>query len=223
MGNCTKIDLQNISDLVEYNGDISIPVFTTSLDAQDFFDVFFTGDSISVDDYDSIKTLIKDDSLFYFYLQGFLTEFKAELTIDDTLDLNTSDSVDNVNLDYAFLYFKFRNEMPVNIDAFCYLYDSASNTIYDTLDLGFLPAAPVDDSGTVILDQVQPHVTITEIDQATLEHFFNDADKLIVHGEVINPSIDSLLVYVEVIKQYTIDLQFAIEGSGTMRMHTGGK
>jgi hypothetical protein len=117
-------------------------------------------------------------------------EFRADLQFRDTLKFDLSeDTVEEIDyVEYARLYYIFRNEFPVNIEPYLVLYDSITDIKIDTILLNetgdnyFLNAAPVDSEGITIIEQVREYEGMIELDEDKIYKLLNEANKLIIAG-----------------------------------------
>ena len=145
-------------------------------------------------------------------------EFRADLQFRDTLkfnlDIDTTEEIDYI--EYARLFYIFRNEFPINIDADVILYDSISDTNIDTLQLNetgddyFLNAAPVDAEGETIIEEVREYEGTIDLDEDMAYKLFNDANKLIIIGTFSSFDPDNVSS-VKILKSYSLDFKFGID------------
>jgi hypothetical protein len=145
-------------------------------------------------------------------------EFRANLQFRDTLkfDLN-SDTTEEIDyIEYARLFYIFRNEFPINIDASLILYDSITDTNIDTLSLNengdtyFLNAAPVDDQGETILEEVREFEGEIDIEEDMAYKLFNDANKLIIIGKFTSYDPGNVSS-VKILRSYKLDFKFGLD------------
>jgi len=145
-------------------------------------------------------------------------EFRANLQFRDTLkfDLNVDTAEEIDYIEYARLFYVFRNEFPINIDASVVLYDSITDTNIDTLrfnendDFYFLNAALVDDQGETILEEVREFKGTINIEEDMAYKLFNDANKLIIIGKFTSYDPENVSS-VKILKSYKLDFKFGLD------------
>jgi hypothetical protein len=145
-------------------------------------------------------------------------EFRADLQFRDTLKFDLSeDTVEEIDyIEYARLYYIFRNEFPVNIDPYLVLYDSITDTKIDTIWLNetgenyFLNAAPVDSEGETIIEQVREYEGMINLDEDIIYKLFNEANKLIIAGAFSSYDPDNVHS-VKILKRYKLDFKFGLD------------
>jgi hypothetical protein len=145
-------------------------------------------------------------------------EFRANLQFRDTLkfDLNTDTTEEIDYIEYAKLFYVFRNEFPINIDASVVLYDSITDTNIDTLMLNenedsyFLNAAPVNDQGETIITEVREFEGIVDIDEDLAYKLFNNANKLIIIGKFTSYDPENVSS-VRILKSYKLGFKFGLD------------
>ena len=145
-------------------------------------------------------------------------EFRADLQFRDTVKFDlvedTDDEIDYV--EYARLYYIFRNEFPVNIDPYLVLYDSITDTKIDTIILNetgdnyFLNAAPVDSVGITIIEEVREFDGMIDLDEDKIYKLLNDANKLIIVGAFSSYDPDNVRS-VKILKSYKLDFKFGLD------------
>ncbi len=145
-------------------------------------------------------------------------EFRANLQFRDTLkfdlDVDTAEEIDYI--EYARLFYVFRNEFPINIDASVVLYDSITDTNIDTLrfnendDFYFLNAALVDNQGETILEEVREFKGTINIEEDMAYKLFNDANKLIIIGKFTSYDPENVSS-VKILKSYKLDFKFGLD------------
>jgi len=145
-------------------------------------------------------------------------EFRANLQFRDTLkfDLGVDTAEDIDYIEYARLFYIFRNEFPINIDADLILYDSITDTNIDTLQLNetggsyFLNAAPVDAEGKTIIEEVREFEGLINIEEDMAYKLFNEANKLIIIGTFSSFDPDNVSS-VKILKSYKLDFKFGLD------------
>jgi hypothetical protein len=114
--------------------------------------------------------------------------FSADLQLRDTFTIAIEKPDEADFIEYAKLHYRIRNEFPVNIDPYLILYDSIADVNRDTLWLAeslsdpFIKAAPVDANGVTVPSEVEDYTGTIELDEALMDHFFHDTNKLIIVG-----------------------------------------
>jgi hypothetical protein len=145
-------------------------------------------------------------------------EFRADLQFRDTLKFDLSeDTVEEIDyVEYARLYYIFRNEFPVNIEPYLVLYDSITDIKIDTILLNetgdnyFLNAAPVDSEGITIIEQVREYEGMIELDEDKIYKLLNEANKLIIAGAFSSYDPDNVSS-VKILKSYKLDFKFGLD------------
>ncbi len=146
-------------------------------------------------------------------------EFRADLQFRDTFKIDIEDNDEVGYIEYANLHYRFRNEFPLDIGVKLVLLDSMDNNrVIDTIYLTnqgnqlLLNAAPVDEKGITIRDQVMEIPGMMELNQDQIINLFNVANKVILIGELKadNPLME---VYhaVKILSSYKLDFKFGIE------------
>lgn len=145
-------------------------------------------------------------------------EFRANLTLRDTLnlDLGFEDSDDEIDyVEYARLNYQIRNEFPINFDASIILYDSINDIKYDTIDLnegdeGLITAAPVDANGISIINQVEELRGSILLTKDEIYNLLNNANKIILVAKI--SSTDPLNVpSVKILNYYKFNFKTFLE------------
>ena len=148
-------------------------------------------------------------------------EFRADLQFRDTVKFTLFSDSEEENeevdyIEYARLFYIFRNEFPINLDADLVLYDSITDTNLDTLPLNertdtyFLNAAPVDSEGESILEEVRDIEGSINIDHDMAYTLFNDANKLILIGRFSSYDPENV-ASVKILRSYKIDFKFGLD------------
>ncbi len=145
-------------------------------------------------------------------------EFRADLQFRDTLKFDLSeDTVEEIDyIEYARLYYIFRNEFPINIDPYLVLYDSITDIKIDTIFLNetgenyFLNAAPVDSEGETIIEQVREYEGMISLDEDLVYKLLNEANKLIIVGMFSSYDPDNVRS-VKILKSYKLDFRFGLD------------
>lgn len=145
-------------------------------------------------------------------------EFRADLQFRDTVKFDLSeDTVEEIDyVEYARLYYIFRNEFPINIDPYLVLYDSITDTKIDTILLNetgenyFINAAPVDSEGETIIEQVREYEGMINLDEDIVYKLFNEANKLIIAGLFSSYDPDNVSS-VRILKSYKLDFKFGLD------------
>jgi hypothetical protein len=139
--------------------------------------------------------------------------FEANLQLRDTFKLDMKDTKAGDYVEYANLYYRIRNEFPVNIDPYLILYDSVSGVNLDTMYLAeslsepFIKAAPVDANGITIYNQVQEYTGVIRFDSELIDNFFNAANKMIVVGSFSSYDYKNVVI----LSTYKFDFRFNLE------------
>ena len=148
-------------------------------------------------------------------------EFRADLQFRDTVKFvlfsdREEESEDVDYIEYARLFYIFRNEFPINLDADLVLYDSITDTNLDTLQLNetaddyFLMAAPVDSEGESIIAEVRDIEGSINIEHDMAYTLLNDANKLILIGRFSSFDPENV-ASVRILKSYSIDFKFGLD------------
>jgi hypothetical protein len=140
----------------------------------------------------NIPNFVLNDSRF---IIGMDVEVPLELTanmrftdtVDDGLESEDLEEIDEI--EYIRLYYEFRNEFPLDIGVSLVMYDSINDIEYSTIELNenddyFLKAAPVDNNGLVMLDNVQMYEGMLEITKEEYETLKNLSTSFIVNAEI---------------------------------------
>jgi hypothetical protein len=147
-------------------------------------------------------------------------EFRADLQFRDTLKFNLgADTTEEIDyIEYARLYYSFRNEFPINLDPFLILYDSITDTRIDTIKLNetgdnyFINAAPVDSEGESIIGEVREFEGTINLDEDKIYKLLNEANKLIIVGKFSSFDPDNVSS-VKILKSYSLDFKFGLDAS----------
>ncbi|MBN1414134.1 MAG: hypothetical protein JW973_03445 [Bacteroidales bacterium] len=141
--------------------------------------------------------------------------FKADLQLRDTikLDVDKPEAIEYV--EYANLHYRIRNEFPVNLHPYIILYDSIADINLDTIfftespadTVFFIPAAPVDENGVTITSQVNEVTGVIRLDEALIDHFFMDANKIIMVGSFSSYQTNNVVI----LTTYKFDFKFNLE------------
>ncbi len=102
---------------------------------------------------------------------------------------NEEDGNTDIAIENASLAYKIKNSFPLDLDFQIVLYDSINDTRYDTVDVGFLDAAPVDSRGIVIPEQIEETRGVINISDSFIDNL-ELANKLIIIGR-LNTSPDN--------------------------------
>ncbi len=148
-------------------------------------------------------------------------EFRANLQFRDTVKFvlfpDREEGDEEIDyIEYARLFYIFRNEFPINLDADLVLYDSITDTNLDTLYLNesaddyFLNAAPVDSEGESIIEQVRDIEGSINIDHDMAYTLLNDANKLILIGRFSSYDPENV-ASVKILRSYKIDFRFGLD------------
>lgn len=143
-------------------------------------------------------------------------EFRADLQFRDTVKLNIDDNEDVKYIEYAKLHYRFRNEFPLNVGIKLIMHDSVANVNFDTILVNnrgnklMLTAAPVDNNGITIKEQVAEVPGEMELSSDQIDIFFNKANKVIIIGELssYNPQTVSS---VKILSNYSLGFKFNLE------------
>ena len=90
----------------------------------------------------------------------------------------------NIDISEASLAYKLKNGFPLELDFIAILYDSISDTRYDTIDIGHINGAPVDSRGIVIAEQIVESSGIITINESFIDNLQNNTNKLILVGKM---------------------------------------
>lgn len=148
-------------------------------------------------------------------------EFRADLQFIDTLNLNINNNKYVSEIEYIILYHTIHNEFPLNIDFDLILYDSISNQLLDTIKLGYmdkplLVAAPVDEYGITMKDQVQTQSGFISLTDSQADHLLNKANKIIVVGAI---SSTNGARTVKILNNYLFDFKLGIEAKAKINVN----
>jgi hypothetical protein len=162
--------------------------------------------------------VLYDSEIIYNMEVEIPLEFRADLQFRDTLKFDLAeDTVEEIDyIEYARLYYIFRNEFPINVDPYLVLYDSITDTKIDTIKLNetgedyFLNAAPVDSEGETIIEQVREFEGITDLDEDKIYKLLNEANKLIIVGTFSSFDPDNVSS-VKILKSYKLDFKFGLD------------
>ncbi len=148
-------------------------------------------------------------------------ELRADLQFIDTLNINI-DNIDYVSeIEYVNLYHTIHNEFPLNIDFDLILYDSISSQLLDTIKLGYMDkplliAAPVDENGITMKDQVQTQSGFISLTESQADNLLNNANKIIVVGAI---SSTSGARSVKILNNYLFDFKLGIEAKAKINVN----
>lgn len=189
-----ELDLKDLSKLVGFERDLTIPLGYGSMTFEDLSGNTF--DSLLISDGDTIKLFLVDD-----------------ISFDDTISLG--DLGENMDFEYVYLHNEFRNMFPVALNIQLYLHDSIQSTNIDTIyfsgssDEIFLPAAPVDDNELVIEEDVENNIGVIALEEEILDKLFTQATHIVFAAEV--PSTSG---FVKILDHYTLDFKLGLETRG---------
>lgn len=222
--------MESSSDYLMPDIDGSIIIDKTTVPNIDDFLVFpppdTVGYSISVNanpngDTTATNFVLYDSDLLIGMEVEVPLEFRANLQFRDTVKSPLVSDRDEEDeeidyIEYARLFYIFRNEFPINLDADLVLYDSITDTNLDTLPLNertdsyFLNAAPVDSEGESIIEEVRDIEGSINIDHDMAYTLLNDANKLIIIGRFTSFDPENV-ASVKILKSYKIDFKFGLD------------
>ena len=183
-----ELDLDKIAKSVEFEYEIVTPAVYGDLLMQDFMGK----------NSDSIIT-IKGDTTFY-----------------DTAKLDLPDMQDFV-VEYLNLPYTSRNYLPVGTDLMLICYDSITRQNLDTIKFSqegiFLNAAPLDNDGNVIEDQVATKEDVISVDNSTAENLLKVATHIIINARLLSDTTRIIPIN----EKNRIYLKVGVEGKGTYR------
>jgi hypothetical protein len=187
------------------------------------FDVYVSAISNEDGDTGIPNFILKDSKLNVDMIIEVPLEFRADLVFTDTLEIESGDmSLDEVN--YANLYYTIENQFPINLDITLLAFDEQVNRVIDTVKLsspgtsGLIIAAPVDENGVTLIDQVQPYKGYVSLTNAQAKNLLNESEKIIMQASL---STTEGARSVKILKDYTINFKFALEAEATII--TGGE
>jgi hypothetical protein len=194
---CQKdtLDLTKTSKKYSYEREISMPLVQGNITFNDLLNL----------DPDTIQIINVLDTLGIYY--------NLEYNFKDTIKLSLRK--DNITVDFANLNYWFTNQFPIGLDLKIFLCDSLY-TIIDTILFSndtseiFLPAAPVDTNGVVILDQVTEKKGVVIISSTTAENLLRNTDQLIMD---VHLTANTFSV-VKVLENSYLDFRFAVDVKG---------
>lgn len=144
-------------------------------------------------------------------------EFRADLTLIDTLPFEISDEDTIDYIEYINLYYTFENQFPLGFNAYLVMYDSINvRTFEDTIKLNatggdFILPAPVDsETGETLVEQVTPTTGYIAITEELADTLFTRVTHLILVAEISTtgyPDIPS----VKILSDYSLDYKFSVE------------
>ncbi len=194
---CQKdvLDLNDMSKKYSIERELSFPLVQGNISFKNLLNI----------DPDSIQIINLLDTLGIYY--------NIEYEYYDTIKMGRSK--DSITIDFANFYYWFINQFPIGLNAKIYLCDSL-NVVKDsilfsnTVAESFLPAAPVDANGVVILDQVKEKKGIIIISSSTAENLMKNTDKLILY---IRLTANTFSV-VKILENSYLHFQFAVDIKG---------
>ncbi len=187
------------------------------------FDIYVAAISNGAGDNGDPNFILKDSELNVDLVIEVPLEFRADLVFTDTLEIELG----NMNfdeVDYANLYYNIENQFPINFDVVLLAYDYETNSVIDTVKLstpgeqGLIIAAPVDENGITIIDQVQPYSGFISLTDDQVNNLINEADNIILQASISSTEGAST---VKILKDYTIKFDFSLEAKATIV--TGGE
>ncbi len=145
-------------------------------------------------------------------------EFRADLEFRDTvkIDLKDVEITETQYIEYARLYYWFRNEFPLNIDGYIILYDSIADVTYDTIQFNdlsnrlFIEAAPVDANGITIMDQVTESRGLIDLNRNEIDNLINVANNMIVIGKLSSYNVGTVSS-VKLLDYYSFNFRFNLD------------
>lgn len=187
------------------------------------FDIYVAALSNEQGDIGIPNFILKNSKLNVDLVIEIPLEFRADLVLTDTLDIALGDiNVDEV--EYANLYYTIENQFPITFDISLLAFDSQTNQIIDTVDLsspgkpGLIIAAPVDENGITIVDQVQPYTGYVTLSSNQAKNLLNESDKIIMQASI---STTEGANSVKILKDYTFNFNLSLEAAATII--TGGE
>jgi hypothetical protein len=195
LSSCIKetIQLNNVSRDVDVERSFAMPLLKASLTFGDFSD----------QEYDGLEFIGSDTIKLYFI---------EDISYQDTIDFNGLPfEFNNLTIEYANLYHKSRNMLPLGLRLNLFLFNDTLNQNVDTISFNdqaggdFLVAPQINSNGLVIEDQVETLSGSLSFDQTTINNLFKRTNRIIIDGVV--PETDTL---VKVLDYYSIDLDLGI-------------
>jgi hypothetical protein len=194
---CQKdtLDLTKTSKKYSYEREISMPLVQGNITFNDLLNL----------EPDSILVINILDTLGIYY--------DVEYQYYDTIKLSLRK--DNITVEFAKLNYWFTNQFPVGLDAKMYLCDSLY-TVIDTILFSsdpseiFLPAAPVDTNGVVILGEVTEKKGVLDISNTTAENLLRNTDQLILD---VHLSANTFSI-VKILQDSYLNFRFAVDVKG---------
>jgi hypothetical protein len=189
-----EMSMSDLSKQIGMEREIAIPLIRGSLSFEDITGTTF--DSLLISNGDTIKLYLVQDI-------GF----------DDTLAIG--DLGENMDFEYIYLHHRFTNMFPVGLDLNFYLYDSIQAANIDTIFFSsgpgelFLPPAPVDNDGMVVLDEVVTNIGVIVLEDNVLDNLFTRATHLVIVAEV--PSTSG---FVKILDSFSLSMKMGIEAKG---------
>lgn len=197
--NNDSVILAPADEIIEYSSDFRNPVVTDQIiynreNISNIDELFvfpppegigFTGTgNINPAGYTD-NNYVLDDSKFILGMDIEIPlEFRANLTLRDTLNIKFDDLDDFNYLEYARLHYVIRNEFPINFDASIVLYDSITDTHIDTIQVSgggdFIKAAPVDANGVTIITQVEEVRSSTLLTKDETRNLINSSKAILI-------------------------------------------
>jgi hypothetical protein len=150
-------------------------------------------------------------------------EFRADLTYSDTIKISErnedEEQDDSYEVEYANLFYKFRNYFPIGFGGDIIVYDSINDINLGVIDLNpdngglLLNPAPVDANGNVQRDQVQLYEDSIELDPSLAEDILTIATHLIFSAQLSTTDFSSS-TNVRIGVSNNLEFQFGIEAKG---------
>lgn len=197
---CVKdeFDFSDVSKDVKLERELAIPLVKGE----------FIFEDITDQSWDSIIYPI--DTIFTDTIKLYLID-----GIEQTDTVPLGDELENMTFEYLNLHHTFTNMFPIGVDVQIYLHDSISRQNIDTVYLSenpdefLLPAAPVDEDGLVLEDQVLPRTNVASLDAETLSNLTDRTTHMIFYVYV--PPTTG---YVKIIDRYSLSMKIGIEAKG---------
>lgn len=138
---------------------------------------------------------------------------KFDLTTTDNEDGHAEEDgfTDEIELKQTILHYKISNGFPLDLGFDIVLYDSITDTKYDTVNVDFLVASPVDERGVVIEESIEEVEGEISLDAEFMDALNNNANKLILIGRLSTYKENDTPVSVKILTSYAVDFKVGIE------------
>jgi hypothetical protein len=191
-----ELDFSKKSNYYDVEREIAIPLVYGNMDFNDLLNV----------DPDTLEIFHLLDTLNVYY--------NLEYDHQDTIKLGKIDK--NISVQFAKLYYWFKNQFPIGLDTRIYMLDTIHSVIIDSILFNsnpgevFLQPAPVDTNGIVIQDSVKQISGIIDIDSSQADNLIQRTNKIILSSRVYA----NTLSIVKVEKNSTLYFKFSLDVQG---------